>query len=49
VGFSATTEIDRNDFGVSYNGPIPGADNAMILSDKVTINLEIEAVLRKDA
>jgi polyisoprenoid-binding protein YceI len=48
AGFSATTEIDRNDFGVSYNGPIPGADNAMILSDKVTINLEIEAVLRTD-
>jgi len=49
AGFSATTEIDRNDFQVSYNGPIPGADNAMILSDKVTINLEIEAVLRTEA
>src|SRR5580692_5419892 len=22
--FSATTEINRNDWGVSYNGPIPG-------------------------
>jgi polyisoprenoid-binding protein YceI len=49
VGFSAKTEIDRQDFGVSYNGPIPGADNAMVLSDKVTLNLEIEAVLRQDA
>jgi polyisoprenoid-binding protein YceI len=46
VGFSATTEINRQDFGVSYNGPIPGADNAMVLSDKITLNLEIEAVLR---
>jgi polyisoprenoid-binding protein YceI len=46
IGFSATTEINRQDFGVSYNGPIPGADNAMVLSDKVTLNLEIEAVLR---
>jgi polyisoprenoid-binding protein YceI len=49
TGFSATTEINRQDFGVSYNGPIPGADNAMVLSDKITINIETEAVLRKDA
>jgi polyisoprenoid-binding protein YceI len=49
VGFSATTEINRQDFGVSYNGPIPGADNAMVLSDKVTLNLEVEAVLRQNA
>jgi polyisoprenoid-binding protein YceI len=45
TGFSATTEINRNDWEVSYNGPIPGATNAMVLSDRVTINLEIEAVL----
>ena len=47
AGFSATTEINRNDWNVSYNGPIPGASNGMVLSDKVTINLEIEAVLNK--
>jgi polyisoprenoid-binding protein YceI len=46
VGFSANTEIDRQDFGVSYNGPIPGTDNAMVLSDKVTLNLEVQAVLQ---
>jgi polyisoprenoid-binding protein YceI len=46
-GFSARLEIDRQDFGVSYNGPIPGADKAMVLSDKVSISLEVEAVLRK--
>ena len=46
AGFSASTEIDRQDFGVSYNGPIPGANNAMVLSDKVTLNLEVEAVLQ---
>jgi polyisoprenoid-binding protein YceI len=45
AGFSATTEINRNDWNVSYNGPIPGAGTGMVLSDKVTINLEIEAVL----
>jgi polyisoprenoid-binding protein YceI len=45
TGFSATTEINRNDWEVSFNGAIPGTNNAMVLSDKVTINLEIEAVL----
>jgi len=45
AGFSATTEINRNDWNVSYNGPIPGAGTGMVLSDKATINLEIEAVL----
>jgi polyisoprenoid-binding protein YceI len=48
AGFSAKTEINRQDFGVSYNGPIPGTDNAMVLSDKIALTLEIEAVLRKD-
>lgn len=45
-GFSARLEIDRQDFGVSYNGPIPGADKAMVLSDTVSISLEVEAILR---
>jgi polyisoprenoid-binding protein YceI len=45
AGFSATGEINRNDFGVSYNGPIPGGGVAV--SEKVTITLEIEAVLDK--
>jgi polyisoprenoid-binding protein YceI len=45
VGFSATGEINRNDFGVSYNGPIPGGGVAV--SEKVAINLEIEGVLDK--
>ncbi len=49
AGFSASTEINRPDFGVSYNGPIPGADSAMVLSDKVTLTLEVEAVLRQPA
>lgn len=43
AGFSATTEINRNDFGVSYNGPIPGGGVA--LAEKVQILLEIEADL----
>jgi polyisoprenoid-binding protein YceI len=46
AGFSASAEINRQDFGVSFNGPIPGVDNAMVLSDKVTLTLEVEAVLQ---
>jgi polyisoprenoid-binding protein YceI len=45
AGFSAVTEINRMDWGVSYNGPIPGGGVAV--SEKVTINLEVEAVLDK--
>ncbi len=43
AGFSATTEIDRTDFGVNYNGPIPGGGFA--LGEKVQIVLEVEADL----
>ncbi len=49
VSFSATTTIDRIDFGVSFNAPIPGLSNAMLLSDAVTINLDVEAVLQTDS
>ncbi len=41
AGFSATAEINRTDFGVSYNGPIPGG--GMALGEKVQIILELEA------
>jgi polyisoprenoid-binding protein YceI len=47
AGFSASGEINRNDFGVSYNGPIPGATGGVIVSEKVSITLEIEGVLNK--
>ena len=43
AGFSATAEINRTDFGVSYNGPIPGG--GMTLGEKIQIVLEIEADL----
>jgi len=44
AGFSATGEINRSDFGVSYNGPVPGGGT--IVSEKVQISLDIEAVLQ---
>jgi polyisoprenoid-binding protein YceI len=45
-GFSATTEINRMDYGVSFNGPIPGVPQGVAVSEKVTITLEIEGVLQ---
>jgi polyisoprenoid-binding protein YceI len=44
AGFSATGQINRHDFGVSYNGPIPGGGVA--LGDTVTLSIEVEAVLQ---
>jgi polyisoprenoid-binding protein YceI len=46
AGFSASTEINRTDFGVNFNGPIPGVPGGVAVSEKVTINLEIEGVLQ---
>lgn len=46
AGFTATGEINRMDFGVSYNGPVPGG--GLALGEKVQIILEIEAVLRTE-
>jgi polyisoprenoid-binding protein YceI len=43
AGFSAATEINRTDFGVSFNGPIPGG--GLALGEKVKIILDIEADL----
>ena len=44
AGFSASTTINRNDFGVDIAMPLDGG--GVVVGDKVTINLEIEAVLR---
>jgi polyisoprenoid-binding protein YceI len=44
AGFTATGEINRMDFGVSYNGPVPGG--GVLLGEQVQIALEIEAVLQ---
>ena len=43
AGFTATGEILRSDFGVDFNAVIESG--GVILSDKVAITLEIEAVL----
>ncbi len=44
-GFSATTEINRKDFGITFNMPLEGG--GVVVGDKIQITLEIEAVLQK--
>ena len=43
AGFSASTTINRRDFGVDINMPMDGG--GVVVGDKITINLEVEAVL----
>ena len=45
AGFSASTTIDRNDFGVDIKMPLDGG--GVVVGDKVQIHLEIEGVLRQ--
>jgi polyisoprenoid-binding protein YceI len=44
AGFSATAEINRRDFGVNFAAVME--TGGAVVSDKVTIHLEIEAVLQ---
>jgi polyisoprenoid-binding protein YceI len=43
AGFTATTVINRRDFGVNWNAAIEGG--GVVVSDKITIHIEAEAVL----
>ena len=45
AGFSASTTIDRNDFGVDIKMPMDGG--GVVVGDKVQVALEIAAVLRQ--
>jgi len=47
VGFSATTEISRKDFGITFDAPLEGG--GVVIGDKVSISLEVEAILQPDA
>jgi polyisoprenoid-binding protein YceI len=42
AGFTATGDISRSEFNVSFNAPM--ANGGVVVSDKVTLHLEIEAV-----
>jgi len=43
IGFEATTEISRKDFGVDFNIPLDGGK--LLVGDKVAITLSVQAVL----
>jgi len=45
AGFSATTVIDRQDFGVSYNSMLD--NGGLMVGNDVTIIIEVEAVMNK--
>lgn len=45
-GFSATTEINRRDFGIDFSIPLDGG--GVVVGDKIKVSLEIEAVLEVD-
>ena len=44
AGFTASAEINRQDFGVNWNAAME--TGGVVVSDKVAIHLEIEAVLQ---
>jgi polyisoprenoid-binding protein YceI len=41
VGFEATTEIDRRDFGVNFEGVLE--NGSVIVSHKIVVEIAIEA------
>jgi polyisoprenoid-binding protein YceI len=45
AGFSATTEINRRDFGIDISMPMDGG--GVVLGDKISVTIEVEAVLDK--
>lgn len=44
VGFSATGELDRKDFGIEFNIPLEGG--GVVVGEKVKLALEVEAILQ---
>lgn len=45
IGFEASTEINRKDFGIDFNIPLDGGK--LLIGDKVNITLAVEAVLNR--
>jgi polyisoprenoid-binding protein YceI len=44
--FSATTEVKRDDWGVSWNQPL--ANGGVVVSKTIKVEIEVQFVLRKD-
>ncbi len=47
IGFTASTEISRKDFGVDINMPMDGG--GVVVGDKIKIELDVEAVAQVPA
>ena len=47
AGFSATAEIDRNDFGITSNMPMDGG--GVVIGDRIQLFIEVEAILQQPA
>jgi polyisoprenoid-binding protein YceI len=45
IGFEASTEISRKDFGIDFNIPLDGGK--LLIGDQVKIHLAVEAVLEQ--
>jgi polyisoprenoid-binding protein YceI len=45
AGLSATGEINRKDFGISFDIPMDGG--GLVVGEKIQLHLEIEAVLQQ--
>ena len=46
IGFTATTTINRHDFGVSWNAPMDRG--GVVVGDEVAVTLDVEAILDAD-
>lgn len=46
IGFTATTTINRHDFGVNWNAPMD--QGGVVVGETVAITLDIEAILESD-
>jgi polyisoprenoid-binding protein YceI len=45
AGFSATAEISRKDWGITFNMALEGG--GVVVGDKIKLNIEAEAILQK--
>ncbi len=46
LGLSATGEIDRNDYGISFNMALP--TGGVMISEKIQLTIEVEATLKTE-
>jgi polyisoprenoid-binding protein YceI len=44
VGFSATAEVNRDDFGISFNAALESG--GVLVANKIQVSLEVEAILQ---